>query len=112
MVGYFSCMHFSQPRTLIVFLPPTPTPPMVSHCCSPAPAPETVAFSSSSLDGKSGGSGSDFWTNELAWQRDELSKTFTVSVSPTNFHKAQPPCSFAGVYMLQSRQGVQLRDFT
>ncbi len=43
-------------------------------------APEVVAFSSSSL--KSGNtSGNDFWSTELAWQRDELAKAFVVSVS-------------------------------
>jgi len=42
-------------------------------------AAETVAFSSSSLKSASGSG--DFWGTELAWQRDELSKTFVVSVS-------------------------------
>jgi hypothetical protein len=42
-------------------------------------AAETVAFSSSSLQATT--SGGNFWATELAWQREELAKTFTVTLS-------------------------------
>lgn len=53
----------------------------VSLYCSSGAVNETVAFSSSaSLQGPTS-SGADFWAAELQWQREELAKTFTVSVS-------------------------------
>ena len=42
---------------------------------------ETVAFSSSSFADKLVGSAAgDFWQSELAWQREELAKAFSVQV--------------------------------